>query len=100
MSDIDYNYRLKKEKKESRLSFRILPEHSTEIDKLVKKFDKIKDRSHFGTLATNLYLQYLKEEMSIRDSMTSAVLKLAENAKASELTEIEQLKELIDRTHK
>lgn len=86
-----------KDKKESRLSFRITPNISDEIDKIVKKNSEIKDRSDFGTRAINLYIDYLRAEMDIKSSMKDAIVAISEKIGAEDLDEVQKLREFIER---
>lgn len=85
-----------KEKKESRLSFRITPELSTEIDGLIQDYKEIKDRSDFGTKAIKLYLSYLNEDLALKDIITSSIMAIAEETKHQNLPEIRQLVEFLE----
>ncbi|MHA2503197.1 MAG: hypothetical protein ACXAE3_10020 [Candidatus Kariarchaeaceae archaeon] len=84
--------------KESRLSFRITPELSDEIDIVIDNFDLIKDRSDFGTKAIKLYMSYLKEELEIKETIKDAIIALADEVGADDLPEIKRLKEFIERS--
>lgn len=85
-----------KDKKESRLSFRITPELSEDIDGSIKELDTIKDRSDFGTKAVKYYLSYLKEENNIREVIQNAILALSQNIDGEELAEIKKLKKVLE----
>ncbi|MHA2249415.1 MAG: hypothetical protein ACXAD7_03585 [Candidatus Kariarchaeaceae archaeon] len=79
--------------KESRLSFRISEEISDRIDLMVKEKEHLKDRSKFGTIATEKFMQYQELRPEFYDKMRKALLVISKNVGAEELDEIKQLLE-------
>ena len=89
-----------KPKKEARLSFRITPELSDDIDEAVDNFEEVKDRSDFGTKAIKLYIAYLKEELEIKETMKDAIVALSKEIGADSLPEIRKLTEFMEKTRR
>lgn len=81
----------KKLTKEDRLSFRIRDEVSDDIDKYVKKYSTIKDRSKFGILAAEKYLEHFEIESKLLISIREAITSLADKLGASDLDEVKNL---------
>ena len=77
--------------KEDRLSFRIRDEVSDDIDKYVKKYSTIKDRSKFGILAAEKYLEHFEIESELMISIREAITSLADKLGASDLDEVKNL---------
>ena len=77
--------------KEDRLSFRIRDEVSDDIDKYVKKYSTIKDRSKFGILAAEKYLEHFEIKSKLLISIQGAITSLAEKLGASDLHEVKNL---------
>jgi len=90
---------MSRSKKEARLSFRITPELSDSIDETVEQFEQVKDRSDFGTKAIRLYIAYLKEELTIKQTMKDAILALSKKIGADSLPEIQKLEDFVNRGH-
>ncbi|MDH5404029.1 MAG: hypothetical protein OEY49_16135 [Candidatus Heimdallarchaeota archaeon] len=81
--------------KDSRLSFRITPKLSEEIDSLVGKHDQIRDRSEFGTKAIQFFIEYLRNSTTDEQLIMKGILSLAsdKNIKSKELTQLSELYE-------
>ncbi|MHA2248825.1 MAG: hypothetical protein ACXAD7_00620 [Candidatus Kariarchaeaceae archaeon] len=80
-----------KDKKESRLSFRITPEVSDRIDELVKESEELKDRSEFGTKSVQKYMKYVEIKGDILNSSKSALQAIAEQVDGASLPEVQKL---------
>ena len=79
-----------KEKKESRLSFRIPDDISERIDILVKKHS-LKDRSKFGTIAGEKFMQYQELRSEFYEKMRETIIALSKKVGGDNLEEIQQL---------
>lgn len=80
-----------REKKESRLSFRITPGVSDVIDVHVKNFNFIKDRSDFGTKSSRNYLEFLEVKFQILAAIENALISISKKVGAESIPEVEKL---------
>lgn len=59
--------------KEDRLSFRMSPQLSSEIDTVIERYEFLRDRSDFGTKSVIYYLRYLKENKMNEELIMKAI---------------------------